>query len=112
MNRPRFIIQEAEGRVIVQLFNAANHLLLSEELDEGEDPYDFITAIRDNSELAQVIVKPNTGQGNCTMTYEPKENVADSIQTQIRRLESIVSDLRNYVNSLEPNEKSFTDGYV
>jgi hypothetical protein len=33
MNRPRFIIQEAEGRVIVQLFNAANHLLISEELD-------------------------------------------------------------------------------
>jgi hypothetical protein len=70
MNRPRFIIQEAEGRVIVQLFNAANHLLLSEELDEGEDPYDFITSIRDNSEMAIVIENPQTGRGNCTLVYE------------------------------------------
>jgi hypothetical protein len=70
MNRPRFIIQEAEGRVIVQLFNAANHLLLSEELDEGEDPYDYIADIRDSSDTSVVIENPQTGRGNCTLVYE------------------------------------------
>jgi hypothetical protein len=58
MNKPRFLICEVEGNVIVQLRDQNNHILVNESLDEGEDPYEYIMNLRSCADEADVTEKP------------------------------------------------------
>jgi hypothetical protein len=106
MKKPRFEIRDIEGDISVRLFDRDNCLVLRETMDEGQDPYLYISRLREMISEAEITEFPRLPQ---MLDETWRKGYAQILREQIGDMEKIVDGLREQVASLEKQENSFTD---
>lgn len=109
--RPRFIIGHIEAECFVSLYDKDNILIIS-EIMEDQDPYVFISRLRESVDEAEISEHPKLS----ILPTMPQDSTVKSTNPYIAMMQEKLDDckkamkvMQDYIDEHVPKEHSFTE---
>lgn len=107
---PRIIIRHLDGDCVVELYDKENLLILQQPVID-EDPYLFISRLRESIDGAHISEEPELkcAKMDSQFTAHKEHPFVTALKGQIQMYQEMLKQMSAYADSLERPERSFTD---